>query len=87
MIPDRRTGPHIRNMVAAWTGAISSLALLIAQWPTRIHPGFLTALLCTAAAGVILVTIIRFEPDEAATLALSGGLGAAFSALSYCLVQ
>jgi hypothetical protein len=40
-----------------------------------------------AFALLIIATIVRFKPDKDTTLALSGTLGATFSALSYCLFQ
>jgi hypothetical protein len=74
------------NMISAWIGSFATLTLLIVRAPTWRHHTALPAALAVLALA-ILITITRFKPDRDTTLALSGGLGAAFSALSYCLIQ
>jgi hypothetical protein len=83
-----KLGQPTLNMISAWIGAIATLALLVSQSPAGMHHvGLPIAPLLAAIAGILIVTISRFKPDEATMLALSGGLGAVFSALTYCLIQ
>jgi hypothetical protein len=82
-----KLAPHALNMISAWISALATLTVLIVLRPPiwLHHVAVPTALAVLAIA--IVITITRLKPGPDATLALSGGLGAAFSALSFCLIQ
>jgi len=81
-----KLGQHHLNMISAWIGAVATLAVLIVHPPNAInHPAL--PLVLAAIAITVFIAIIRLKPTQDATLALSGTLGATFTALSYCLIQ
>ena len=76
------------NMIAAWTGAIATLATLIVKSPLPMaYAGLPTTVILAAIVALILFIIARLKPVKVVTVALSGGLGVAFSALTYFLIQ
>jgi hypothetical protein len=80
--------PQTLNMIAAWIGSIATLSILILRNPTWMHRAtFPIATILAAVALLIIATIVRLKPHPDTILALSGTLGATFSALSYCLFQ
>ena len=80
--------PHTLNMIAAWIGSIATLSILILRNPIWMHRAIVpVAPILAAFALAIIATIVRLKPDGDTILALSGTLGATFSALSYCLFQ
>ena len=80
--------PHTLNMIAAWIGSLATLSILILRNPTWMRHAMLPVAPILAAFALLIITaIVRLKPDKDTILALSGTLGATFSALSYCLFQ